>query len=52
MLASQAIVRSIVTATALSKTTTTVELAMSPEYLDSVLAAQATKQYLTVVAVP
>lgn len=52
MLASQAIVRSIVTATALSKTTTTVELAMNPEYLDSVLAAQATKQYLTVVAVP
>jgi hypothetical protein len=52
MLASQAIVRSIVTATALSKTTTTVELAMNPEYLDSVLAAQAAKQYLTVVAVP
>jgi hypothetical protein len=45
-------VRSIVTATALSKTTTTIELAMNPEYLDSVLAAQAAKQYLTVVAVP
>ena len=52
MLASQAIVRSIVTATALSKTSTTVELAMNPEYLDAVLAAQAAKQYLTVVAVP
>ena len=52
MLASQAIVRSIRTATALSKTTTTVELAMNPEYLDAVLAAQAAKQYLTVVAVP
>ena len=52
MLAAQAIVRSIRTATALSKTTTTVELAMNPEYLDAVLAAQASKQYLTVVAVP
>ena len=52
MLAAQAIVRSIRTATALSKTTTTVELAMNPEYLDAVLAAQAAKQYLTVVAVP
>jgi hypothetical protein len=52
MLASQAIVRSIVTATALSKTTITVELAMNPEYLDAVLAAQAAKQYLTVVAIP
>lgn len=52
MLASQAIVRSIRTATALSKTTTTVELAMNPEYLDAVLAAQAAKQFLTVVAVP
>jgi hypothetical protein len=52
MLASQAIVRSILTATALSKTTTTVELAMDAEYLDAVLAAQAAKQYLTVVAVP
>jgi hypothetical protein len=52
MLAAQAIVRSIRTSTALSKTTTTVELAMNPEYLDAVLAAQAAKQYLTVVAVP
>ncbi len=52
MLASQAIVRSIRTATALSKTTPTVELAMNAEYLDAVLAAQAAKQYLTVVAVP
>lgn len=52
MLASQAIVRSIRTSTALSKTTITVELAMNPEYLDAVLAAQAAKQYLTVVAIP
>jgi len=52
MLASQAIVRSIRSATALSKTTTTVELAMNAEYLDAVLAAQAAKQYLTVVALP
>lgn len=51
MLAAQAIVRSIVTSTALSKTTTTVELAINPDYLDSVLAAQAAKQYLTLVAV-
>jgi hypothetical protein len=51
MLASRAIVRSIRTTTALSKTTTTVELAMNAEYLDAVLAAQAAKQYLTVVAV-
>jgi hypothetical protein len=43
-------VRSIRTSTALSKTTTTVELAINPEYLDSVLAAQAAKQYLTLVA--
>lgn len=52
MLASMAIVRSIRTATALSKTTTTVELAIDAEYLDAVLAAQAAKQYLTVIAVP
>jgi hypothetical protein len=52
MLATQAIVRFIRTATALSKTTTTVELAMNPEYLDAVLAAQASKQYLTLVAQP
>ena len=51
MLAARAIVRSIVTSTALSKTATIVELAMNPEYLDSVLAAQAAKQYLTLVAV-
>ena len=52
MLASQAIVRTIRSATALSKTTTTVELAMNPEYLDSVLAAQAAKHYLTLIAAP
>jgi hypothetical protein len=52
MLASQAVVRTIRSATALSKTTTTVELAMNPEYLDSVLAAQAAKHYLTLIAVP
>jgi hypothetical protein len=52
MLASQAIVRTIRSTTALSKTTTTVELAMNPEYLDSVLAAQAAKHYLTLIAVP
>ena len=52
MLASQATVRTIRSSTALSKTTTTVELAMNPEYLDAVLAAQASKQYLTLVALP
>jgi len=51
LLAARAIVRSIVTSTALSKTATIVELAMNPEYLDSVLAAQAAKQYLALVAV-
>jgi hypothetical protein len=50
MLATQATVRTIRSSTALSKTTTTVELAMNPEYLDAVLAAQASKQYLTLVA--
>jgi hypothetical protein len=52
MLATQATVRTIRSSTALSKTTTTVELAMNPEYLDAVLAAQASKQYLTLVALP
>ena len=49
MLAARCTVRSIVTTTALSKTTSTVELAMNPEYLDAVLAAQASKHYLTLV---
>jgi predicted outer membrane protein len=52
MIASQATVRTLSSTTALSKTTTTVELAMNPEYLDAVLAAQASKQYLTLVALP
>jgi hypothetical protein len=50
MLAAQAIVRQVQTSTVLGKTVASLELAIDPAYLDSVLAAQAAEDFITVVA--